>query len=137
MKKLVSRFSLKQIIMSDVLLSAPLALALILAAEPVAQRAGGPGVTFYFTVGIVMLVWCVDLAVLATNERWQQKFFNLMIVFDLTWSLSALVLMFWFIDSLRPLGWVLFAVSVLLPLDMAWMKRVVSSNPPHRPAFGN
>ncbi len=134
MKNLVRRFSVKQIILSDVFLSTPLALALILAAEPVAQWAGGPGATFYLVVGIVMLLWCVDMAAMAINERWQERYFNLMIAVDVTWSLLSLALMVWFAESLQPLGWVLFALNVLVPLDMAWMKRVAGGKP-HQPAF--
>ncbi|WP_296929749.1 hypothetical protein [uncultured Marinobacter sp.] len=135
MKNLIRRFSVKQILLSDVFLSTPLALALILAAEPIAQWAGGPGATFYMVVGIVMLLWCVDMAAIASKEQWQEKFLKLMIVVDVTWSLMALGLMIWFAASLQPLGWVLFALNVLVPLDMAWMKRVASSKP-EQPAFG-
>jgi len=135
MKNFVRRFSVKQIILSDVFLSTPLALALILAAEPIAQWAGGPGATFYLMAGIVMLLWCVDMAAMAINERWQEKYLNLMIAADVTWSLLSLALMVWFAASLQPLGWVLFALNVLVPLDMAWMKRVAGSKP-HQPAFG-
>lgn len=134
MKNLVRQFSVKQIILSDVFLSTPVALALILAAEPIAQWAGGPGATFYLVVGIVMLLWCVDMAAMAINERWQERYFNLMIVFDVTWSLMSLALMVWFAESLQPLGWALFALNVLVPLDMAWMKRVAAGKP-HHPAF--
>lgn len=135
MKNLVRQFSVKQILLSDVFLSTPLALVLILAAGPVAQWAGGPGATFYLVVGIVMLLWCVDMVAVALNERWQEKFLKLMIAADVTWSLLALALMVWFAPGLQPLGWVLFAVNVLVPLDMAWMKRVAGSKP-HQPAFG-
>ena len=135
MKNLIRRFSVKQILLSDVFLSTPLALALSLAAEPIAQWAGGPGATFYMVVGIVMLLWCVDMAAIASKEQWQEKFLKLMIVVDVTWSLMALGLMIWFAASLQPLGWVLFALNVLVPLDMAWMKRVASSKP-EQPAFG-
>ena len=135
MKNLVRRFSVKQIILSDVFLSTPLALALILAAEPIAQWAGGPGATFYLVVGVVILLWCVDMAAIASKEQWQEKFLNLMVVVDVTWSLVALSLMIWFAPSLQPLGWVLFALNVLVPLDMAWMKRIAGSKPP-KPAFG-
>ena len=135
MKNLVRRFSVKQIILSDVFLSTPLALALIIAAEPIAQSAGGPGATFYMVVGIVMLLWCVDMAAIASKEQWQEKFLNLMVVVDVTWSLVALGLMIWFAPSLQPLGWVLFALNVLVPLDMAWMKRIAGGKPP-QPAFG-
>lgn len=135
MKNLVRRFSVKQILLSDVFLSTPLALALILAAEPIAQWAGGPGATFYLVVGIIMLLWCVDMVALAFNERWQEKFLNLMIAADITWSLLSLALMVWFAASLQPLGWALFALNVLVPLDMAWMKRVAGSKP-QQPAFG-
>ncbi|MHA7924367.1 MAG: hypothetical protein ACX936_04155 [Marinobacter sp.] len=135
MKNLIRRFSVKQIILSDVFLSTPLALALILAAEPIAQWAGGPGATFYMVVGIVMLLWCVDMAAMAINEQWREKYLNVMIAADVTWSLISLALMVWFAASLQPLGWVLFALNVLVPLDMAWMKRVASSKP-EQPAFG-
>ena len=135
MKNLVRRFSVKQIILSDVFLSTPLALALILAAEPIAQWAGGPGATFYLVVGVVILLWCVDMAAIASKEQWQEKFLNLMVVVDVTWSLVALGLMIWFAPSLQPLGWVLFALNVLVPLDMAWMKRIAGNKPP-QPAFG-
>ena len=135
MKNLIRRFSVKQILLSDVFLSMPLALALILAAEPIAQWAGGPSATFYMVVGIVMLLWCVDMAAMAVKEQWQEKFLNLMIVADVTWSLMALALMVWFAESLQPLGWVLFALNVLVPLDMAWMKRVAGSKP-QEPALG-
>lgn len=135
MKNLVRRFSVKQIILSDVFLSTPLALALILAAAPIAQWAGGPGATFYLVVGVVMLLWCVDMAAIASKEKWQEKFLNLMVAVDVTWSLMALALMVWFAASLQPLGWVLFALNVLVPLDMAWMKRIAGSKPP-QPAFG-
>ena len=134
MKNLIRRFSVKQIILSDVFLSTPLALALILAAEPIAQWAGGPGATFYLVVGIVMLLWCVDMAAMAINEQWQEKYLNLMIAADVTWSLLSLALMVWFAQSLQPLGWALFALNVLVPLDMAWMKRVAAGKP-HQPAF--
>lgn len=135
MKNLVRRFSVKQIILSDVFLSTPLALALILAAEPIAQWAGGPGATFYLVVGIVMLLWCVDMVAMAINQQWQEKFLNLMIAVDVIWSLLSLAVMVWFADSLQPLGWVLFALNVLVPLDMAWMKRVAAGKP-SQPAFG-
>ena len=135
MKNLIRRFSVKQIILSDVFLSTPLALALIIAAEPIAQWAGGPGATFYLVVGVVMLLWCVDMAAIASKEKWQEKFLNLMVAVDVTWSLVALGLMIWFAPSLQPLGWVLFALNVLVPLDMAWMKRIAGSKPP-KPAFG-
>tara|TARA_B100002003_G_scaffold137801_1_gene127421 strand:- start:1851 stop:2258 length:408 start_codon:yes stop_codon:yes gene_type:complete len=135
MKNLVRRFSVKQIILSDVFLSTPLALALILAAEPIAQWAGGPGATFYLVVGVVMLLWCVDMAAIASKEKWQEKFLNLMVAVDVTWSLMALALMIWFAPSLQPLGWVLFALNVLVPLDMAWMKRIAGNKQP-QPAFG-
>ena len=135
MKNLIRRFSVKQIILSDVFLSTPLAWALILAAEPIAQWAGGPGAAFYLVVGVVMLLWCVDMAAIASKEQWQEKFLNLMVVVDVTWSLVALSLMIWFAPSLQPLGWVLFALNVLVPLDMAWMKRIAGSKPP-KPAFG-
>ncbi|MBY6071188.1 hypothetical protein KUV35_07775 [Marinobacter salsuginis] len=135
MKNLIRRFSVKQILLSDVFLSTPLALALILAAEPIAQWAGGPGATFYMVVGIVMLLWCVDMAVMAINEQWREKYLNVMIAADVTWSLMSLALMVWFAASLQPLGWVLFALNVLVPLDMAWMKRVAGSKP-QQPAFG-
>ncbi|MCK2151306.1 hypothetical protein [Marinobacter alexandrii] len=134
MKNFVRQFSVKQIVLSDVFLSTPLALALILAAEPIAQWAGGPGATFYLVVGIVMLLWCVDMTAMALNQRWQERFFNLMIAVDVTWALLSLALMVWFAASLQPLGWVLFALNVLVPLDMAWMKRV-ADNKPHQPAF--
>ena len=134
MKNFVRQFSVKQIVLSDVFLSTPLALALILAAEPIAQWAGGPGATFYLVVGIVMLLWCVDMTAMALNQRWQERFFNLMIAVDVTWALLSLALMVWFAASLQPLGWVLFALNVLMPLDMAWMKRV-ADNKPHQPAF--
>ncbi|WP_152205037.1 hypothetical protein [Marinobacter changyiensis] len=127
MKNLIRRFSVKQIFLSDVFLSAPLALVLILAAEPIAQWAGGPGATFYLVVGIIMLLWCVDMAALTLNERWQEKYLSLMIAADVTWSLLSFALMVWFAASLQPLGWVLFALNVLVPLDMAWMKRVAGS----------
>ncbi|MDX1559470.1 MAG: hypothetical protein R3193_11205 [Marinobacter sp.] len=135
MKNLIRRFSVKQILLSDVFVSTPLALALILAAEPIAQWAGGPGATFYLVVGIVMLLWCVDMAVIASKEQWQEKFLKLIVVVDVTWGLMALALMVWFAASLQPLGWVLFALNVLVPLDMAWMKRVAGSKP-EQPAFG-
>lgn len=135
MKNLVRRFSVKQIILSDVFLSTPLALALILAAEPIAQWAGGPGATFYLVVGVVMLLWCVDMAAIASKEKWQEKFLNLMVAVDVAWSLMALALMIWFAPSLQPLGWVLFALNVLVPLDMAWMKRIAGNKQP-QPAFG-
>ncbi|WP_328186027.1 hypothetical protein [Marinobacter sp. OP 3.4] len=135
MKNFVRQFSVKQILLSDVFLSTPLALALILATGPIAQWAGGPGATFYLVVGIVMLLWCVDMAVVAINERWQEKFLNVMIAADVTWSLLSLALMVWFADNLQPLGWVLFALNVLVPLDMAWMKRVAGSKKPQQPAF--
>lgn len=134
MKNFVRQFSVKQIILSDVFLSTPLALALVLAAGPIAQWAGGPGATFYLVVGIVMLLWCVDMAAIAINERWQERFSNLMIVVDVTWALLSLALMVWFAATLQPLGWVLFALNVLVPLDMAWMKRV-ADNKPQQPAF--
>ena len=135
MKNLIRRFSVKQILLSDVFVSAPLALALILAAEPIAQWAGGPGATFYLVVGIVMLLWCVDMAAMAINERWQERYLNVMIAADVAWSLLAAALMVWFAESLQPLGWVLFALNVLVPLDMAWMKRIAGSKP-QQPAFG-
>jgi len=135
MKNLIRRFSVKQILLSDVFVSTPLALALILAAEPIAQWAGGPGATFYLVVGIVMLLWCVDMAAMAINERWQERYLNVMIAADVVWSLLAAALMVWFAESLQPLGWVLFALNVLVPLDMAWMKRVAGSKP-QQPAFG-
>lgn len=135
MKNLVRRFSVKQIILSDVFLSTPLALALIIAAEPIAQWAGGPGATFYLVVGVVMLLWCVDMAAIASKENWQEKFLNLMVAVDVTWSIMALALMIWFAPSLQPLGWVLFALNVLVPLDMAWMKRIAGNKQP-QPAFG-
>lgn len=135
MKNLIRRFSVKQILLSDVFLSTPLALALILAAEPIAQWAGGPGATFYLVVGIVMLLWCVDMAAMAINERWQERYLNVMIAADVAWSLLAAALMVWFAESLQPLGWVLFALNVLVPLDMAWMKRIAGSKP-QQPAFG-
>jgi hypothetical protein len=47
----------------------------------------------------------------------------------------ALALMIWFAPSLQPLGWVLFALNVLVPLDMAWMKRIAGNKQP-QPAFG-
>lgn len=129
MKNFVRQFSVKQIVLSDVALSTPLALALILAAEPIAQLAGGPGATFYLVAGIVLLLWCVEMAAMAMNERWLEKYFNLMIVVDVSWSLLSATLMLWFAESLQALGWVLFAVNVLVPLDMAWMKRVAGSKP--------
>lgn len=135
MKNFVRRFSVKQILLSDVFLSTPLALALILAAEPIAQWAGGPGATFYLAVGVVMLLWCVDMIAMTINERWQEKYLNLMIAADVAWSLLSLALMVLFAESLQPLGWVLFTLNVLVPLDMAWMKQVAGSKP-HRPAFG-
>ena len=135
MKNLIRRFSVKQILLSDVFVSTPLALALILAAEPIAQWAGGPSATFYLVVGIVMLLWCVDMAAMAINERWQERYLNVMIAADVVWSLLAAALMVWFAESLQPLGWVLFALNVLVPLDMAWMKRVAGSKP-QQPAFG-
>ena len=135
MKNLIRRFSVKQIILSDVFLSTPLALALIIAAEPIAQWAGGPGATFYLVVGVVMLLWCVDMAAIASKENWQEKFLNLMVAVDVTWSIMALALMIWFAPSLQPLGWVLFALNVLVPLDMAWMKRIAGNKQP-QPAFG-
>jgi hypothetical protein len=135
MKNLIRRFSVKQILLSDVFVSTPLALALILAAEPIAQWAGGPSATFYLVVGIVMLLWCVDMAAMAINERWQERYLNVMIAADVAWSLLAAALMVWFAESLQPLGWVLFALNVLVPLDMTWMKRVAGSKP-QQPAFG-
>ena len=134
MKNFVRQFSVKQIILSDVFLSTPIALALILASGPIAQWAGGPGATFYLVVGVVMLMWCVDMTALAINDRWQERFFNLMIAVDVTWALVSLALMVVFAATLQPLGWVLFALNVLVPLDMAWMKRVANSKPA-RPAF--
>ncbi|MDX1635882.1 MAG: hypothetical protein R3280_14680 [Marinobacter sp.] len=135
MNNFIRRFSVKQILLSDVFLSTPLALALILAAEAIAQWAGGPGATFYLVVGVVMLLWCVDMAVVAFKEQWQERFLNLMIAADVTWALLALALMISFAASLQPLGWVLFALNVLVPLDMAWMKRV-SGSKPQQAAFG-
>ncbi len=134
MTNFVRQFSVKQILLSDVFLSTPLALALILAAGPIAQWAGGPGATFYLVVGILMLLWCVDMVAVAVNERWQERYLNVMIAADVTWSLLSLALMMWFAQGLQPLGWVLFALNVLVPLDMAWMKRVAGSKP-HQPAF--
>jgi hypothetical protein len=135
MKNLIRRFSVKQILLSDVFVSTPLALALILAAEPIAEWAGGPGATFYLVVGIVMLLWCVDMAAMAINEQWQERYLNVMIAADVAWGLLAAALMVWFAESLQPLGWVLFVLNVLVPLDMAWMKRVAGSKP-QQPAFG-
>ena len=129
MKNIVRQFSVKQIILSDVFLSTPLALALILASGTIAQWAGGPGATFYQVVGLVMLLWCVDMTAMALNQRWQARFFDLMIAVDVTWALLSLALMVWFAATLQPLGWVLFALNVLVPLDMAWMKRVAGSQP--------
>ncbi|KPQ00070.1 hypothetical protein [Marinobacter sp. HL-58] len=134
MKNFVRQFSVKQIVLSDVFLTAPLALALILAPESIARWAGGPGATFYLVVGIALLLWCVDMAAMAMNERWLEKYFNLMIAGDVIWSLLSLALMVWFAQSLQPLGWVLFALNVLVPLDMAWMKRVAAGKP-NQPAF--
>lgn len=102
MKNLVRQFSLKQIILADVFLSTPLALALIVGSEPIARWAGGPGSTFYLVAGIVMLLWCVDMAAMAINERWIEKFLNLTIAVDVTWSLLSLALMVWFAQSLQP-----------------------------------
>jgi len=129
MKNFVRQFSVKQIVLSDVVLSTPLALALILAAEPIAQLAGGPGATFYLVAGILLLLWCVDMAAIAMNERWLEKYVNLMMVVDVSWSLLSFALMVWFAESLQALGWVLFALNVLVPLDMAWMKRIAGSRP--------
>ncbi|MDI9244669.1 hypothetical protein [Marinobacter sp. CHS3-4] len=123
MKNFVRQFSVKQIVLSDVFLSTPLALALVIAADPIAQLAGGPSATFYMVVGIVMLLWCVDMTVMAMNEPLMRKFFNLMIAVDVMWSLASLGLMLWFAESLQALGWALFALNILVPLDMAWMKR--------------
>lgn len=132
MKNLVRQFSVKQIVLGDVLLSTPLALALIVAAGPIAQWAGGPGATLYLVAGILLLLWCVDMVAMTINERWMERYFSLMIAVDVTWSLLAFALMVWFAESLQPLGWVLFALNVLVPLDMAWMKRVAAGKP-HQP----
>lgn len=134
MKNLVRQFSLKQVILGDVILSLPIALAFVLASDVVANWAGGPGSAFYFFVGVVMLVWCIDMALVAMNERWQEKFFNLMISVDVFWSVASLCLMLWFSDSLKPLGWVLFTLNILVPLDVAWMKRVIAEKP-RKPAL--
>lgn len=134
MKNLVRQFSLKQVILGDVILSLPIALAFVLAADVVSTWAGGPSSAFYFFVGVVMLVWCIDMALVAMNERWQEKFFNLMISMDVFWSVASLCLMLWFSDSLKPLGWVIFILNVLVPLDVAWMKKVVAEKP-REPAF--
>jgi len=53
---------------------------------------------------------------------------------DVSWALLSFALMLWFAESLQALGWVLFAVNILVPLDMAWMKRVAGSKP-LEPAF--
>lgn len=127
MKNVIRQFSVKQILLMDVVLSTPLALVLILAASPIAQWAGGPGASFYLAVGIVMLLWCVDMVLVAFNEKWQERYLTIMIAADILWALMAATLMVWFADSLQPLGWVLFALNVLVPLDMAWMKRVAAS----------
>lgn len=132
MKNFVRQFSAKQIVLSDVFLSTPLALALILAAEPIAQWAGGPGATFYMVVGVVMLLWCVDMAAMAMNARWLERYFNLMIGVDVAWGLLSFALMVWFAESLQALGWALFALNVLVPLDMAWMKWIAGSQPHQR-----
>lgn len=123
MKNFIRQFSVKQIVLTDVVISTPLALALVLAAEPIAQWAGGPGATFYLAAGIVLLLWCVDMAVIAFNEPWLEKYFRLMITVDIIWSMLSLALMVWFAESLQALGWLLFALNVIVPLDMAWMKR--------------
>ena len=86
-------------------------------------------------VGIVMLLWCVDMAAMAINEQWQERYLNVMIAADVAWGLLAAALMVWFAESLQPLGWVLFVLNVLVPLDMAWMKRIAGSKP-QQPAFG-
>ena len=129
MKNFLRQFSVKQIVLGDVLLSAPLALALILAAEPIAQWAGGPGATFYLVVGVVLLLWCVEMTAMAINERWMEKYLSLMIAVDVTWGLLSLALMVWFAETLQPLGWLLCTLNVLIPLDMAWMKRVAGGKP--------
>jgi len=134
MKNFLRQFSVKQIVLGDVFLSAPLALALILAAEPIAQWAGGPGATFYLVVGVVLLLWCVEMTAMAINERWMEKYLSLMIAVDVTWGLLSLALMVWFAESLQPLGWLLFTLNVLIPLDMAWMKRVAGGKP-QQPAY--
>ncbi|MET4025972.1 hypothetical protein ABIE59_001497 [Marinobacter sp. MBR-99] len=134
MKNFLRQFSVKQIVLGDVLLSAPLALALILAAEPIAQWAGGPGATFYLVVGVVLLLWCVEMTAMAINERWMEKYLSLMIAVDVTWGLLSLALMVWFAETLQPLGWLLFTLNVLIPLDMAWMKRVAGGKP-QQPAY--
>ncbi|WP_342630957.1 hypothetical protein [Marinobacter alkaliphilus] len=134
MKNFLRQFSVKQIVLGDVLLSAPLALALILAAEPITQWAGGPGATFYLVVGVVLLLWCVEMTAMAINERWMEKYLSLMLAVDVTWGLLSLALMVWFAETLQPLGWLLFTLNVLIPLDMAWMKRVAGGKP-QQPAY--
>jgi len=123
MKNFIRQFSVKQIVLSDVVISTPLALALILAAEPIAQWAGGPGSTFYLVAGILTLLWCLDMALMVFNERWLERSATFMIIVDVTWAMLSLALMLWFSESLQALGWVLFALNVIVPLDMAWMKR--------------
>ncbi|MCG8520500.1 MAG: hypothetical protein MI794_21145 [Pseudomonadales bacterium] len=130
MKNMIRQFSVKQIVLTDVFLSTPMALVLILAAEPIAQWAGGPSATFYLVAGILTLLWCMDMAAMAINERWLARHYHLMIVVDVSWGLLSLALMVWFAPSLQPLGWVLFALNVLVPLDMAWMKRVAGADAP-------
>lgn len=134
MKNFLRQFSVKQIVLGDALLSAPLALALILAAESIAQWAGGPGATFYLVVGVVLLLWCVEMTAMAINERWMEKYLSPMIAVDVTWGLLSLALMVWFAETLQPLGWLLFTLNVLIPLDMAWMKRVAGGKP-QQPAY--
>jgi hypothetical protein len=134
MKNFIRQFSVKQIVLSDVVISTPLALALILASGPIAQLAGGPGATFYLVAGIVLLLWCVDMAAMAMNEQWLEKYFNMTIAVDVIWSLLSLAMMVWFAQSLQALGWVLFALNVIVPLDMAWMKRTARGKP-FEPAF--
>ena len=74
------------------------------------------------------------MALVVVNERWQEKFFSLMISVDVLWSVASLCLMLWFSDSLKPLGWVLFILNALVPLDVAWMKKVIAEKP-RKPVF--
>lgn len=125
MKHLIRQFSLKQIVLSDVLLSTPFAVLLIVAAEPIAQWAGGPGAVFYRVVGVLTLLWCMNMAAMVVYDRWLQSSSTFMVRFDVTWGLLSLAATLWFAQSLFALGWVLFALNIIVPLEMAWMKRVV------------
>ncbi len=124
---------LRKSLLANAVFTTVCGLALVLASGPLAALIGAVGVTELIIIGVILLLYAVDLARTAFGERLPRSRIYYFIVMDVLWVIGSAVVLWGFAVPFTAAGqWIILliadAVGLFAVLQYLGLRRLSKAN---------